>query len=225
MIDIILLQLDHDDSTVCAYYDALSLTEQQRAQGFRHADDRSRFVVTRATLRAALARRLGVAPTAVALTTAARGKPVLDEAVHSNARLHFNVSHAGAWAAIAMAAYPVGVDIEQVRDLDIAAVAAQVFDPATCQRIACDAHARDVFFREWTLHEAQWKASGVGLAGAQSRRAGESLPVAHAQVLPLAVAPGYFGAVCVLGAPDHCRATDIHITACRAADMLAQVNP
>lgn len=225
MIDIILLQLDHDESTVRACHDALLPAEQRRAQGLRRADDRSRFITTRAVLRAALAGRLGVAPGAVALTTTARGKPVLDVAIHGDACVHFNVSHAGAWAVIAMAAYPVGVDIEQVRDLDIAAVAAQVFDPATCQRIARDAHARDAFFREWTAHEAQWKASGVGLAGAQSQRAGQGLPAGGAQVLPLDVAPGYYGAVCVLGAPGVCRAENIHITSCRAADMLAQVNP
>jgi len=231
MIDIILMQLDHADSTVRACHDALLPAEQQRAAGLRRDDDRSRFVTTRAVLRAVLARRLGVVPAAVAFTTTARGKPVLDGAIHGDAQVHFNVSHAGAWAAIAMAACPVGVDIEQVRDLDVAAVAAQVFDSATCQRIARDAHAQDVFFREWTAHEAQWKATGEGLAGAQALQAGDGQPsgqaqlLGRAQVLALDVAPGYHGAVCVLNAPGLCRATDIHITTCRAAEMLAQVNP
>ena len=225
MIDITLVQLDHNDSIVDEFHAALLVEEQLRAAGMRRAEDRSRYVITRALLRTLLGRRLGIRPRDVALALAARGKPVLAAAAHPvDTALHFNVAHSGNWAALALAGYPVGIDVEQMRELDVAAVAAQVFDPAMCHRMACEADPRDYFFRQWTLREAQWKASGVGLAGAQSDRAGVDQAFGPAQVFPVALAPGYYGAVCVLGAPGLVHTTDIHVTTCRAAEMLARVN-
>lgn len=208
---------------VQAFTQRLSPQEQARAARLRVAEDRSRFACTRAVLRHLLGQRLGVAPDAVMFGQTARGKPVLDADRHPGGALHFSVSHAGMWAAIALCGYPVGVDVEQQRELDVAGLSAHVFDTATCARLAREGWPQAAFFQEWTRREAHWKATGAGLAGAGLAQ-GDSPAPEPRTLCAFDIEPGYYGAVCVLHAPAALKPTDIQLTSCSAADALAQVN-
>ena len=225
MIDITLVRIDPADRACEAFFACLPPPEQQRANGIRRSDDRCRHVIARGAMRMLLGRKLGIAPGAVALTTAGRGKPVLDPVIHARdaRQVHFNVTHAGEWAGLALAGYPVGIDIEQIRALDVAALAAQVFDPATCRRMAGQADPRAFFFKCWTASEARWKAQGVGLAGAEVPwSAAHADPAARVQ--PFDVAPGYYGAVCALGGPSADPPARMEITTWRAVDLFDALN-
>ncbi len=225
MVTLTLIRIDASEAVYNRFYAMLPAQEQQRADNLQRAEDRRRHVMARAALRMMLGRRLGVTPGAVGLATQARGKPVLDPAVHgAHAQtLHVNVTHAGEWAGIVLAGYPVGIDIEQSRRLDVAALAAQVFDPATCRRMAGHPDPQAFFFKHWTASEARWKAYGVGLAGADRNQATDQNDT-QAHVLEFAVAPGYFGAVCVLGLPQSDRPSQIAATTWQAADLLNEFN-
>jgi 4'-phosphopantetheinyl transferase len=139
---------------------ALSDEEQARAARFLLERDRRRFVASHAALRRILTRYLG--PVAPRFADGPHGKPFLD-----GAALRFNLSHSGELALVAVAdGREVGVDVEAVRELDLAGMARVSFSPR--ERAALFALPPDerlpAFFRCWTRKEAHLKATGFGLA-------------------------------------------------------------
>ncbi len=143
--------------------DVLSIDERLRAVRFHHDDDRRRFVQTRMALRHLVGETLGLEPAAVAFTTVGRGRPVLSgPAAHSG--LHVSASHTGDHGVVALAARPIGVDVELVRpqawDLDLAL---RVLSPAELDYIAGAADRDLAFFRCWTRKEAFVKTGHDGL--------------------------------------------------------------
>lgn len=91
------------------------------------------------------------------------GKPRLAGACSAEPDLHFNVSHAGEFALLAISeSAPVGVDIEH-RDmtLDVRGLLPQTLS-ALEQQLPAD--QRVDFFECWTAKEAVLKALGLGVA-------------------------------------------------------------
>jgi len=76
--------------------------------------------------------------------------------------LHFNLSHSGDLALIALATVPVGVDLERDAPADAQALAQIWFTPAEQARLA---RGDDDFLSLWTAREAVLKAMGTGLSG------------------------------------------------------------
>ena len=154
--------------------------EQQRAARYARLADRLRFRVGRASLRHLLGQRLGLPPAAVPLRLSPLGKPELA----GSAGVHFNVAHSGEWVLLALAAHPVGIDVEEQNPtLDFADVAAHRFGPAERQRLAQSAQPIATFYQLWTQLEARAKAAGLGLS-AETDPAGWT-------VRSFGVAPGY----------------------------------
>lgn len=138
--------------------------ERTRASRFHFERDRRRFIVAHARLREILARYAGASADALRFRVGANGKPSLV----APERLHFNLSHAGEVALVAVALRPVGVDVERhdyaVECLDLAQ---HFFSPN--ERDALHALAHDPesvvlgFFNAWSRKEAYLKATGVGV--------------------------------------------------------------
>ena len=76
--------------------------------------------------------------------------------------LHFNLSHSGNLALIALAPVPVGVDLESDTPADAHALAQAWFTPAEQAQLAC---GEADFLTLWTAREAVLKAMGIGLSG------------------------------------------------------------
>jgi 4'-phosphopantetheinyl transferase len=79
--------------------------------------------------------------------------------------LHLALSHSGDWVACALAAEPIGIDIEApTRERDVLALAERVFTPEERTRLhRLDADARAPhFYCVWTLKEAWLKRRGEG---------------------------------------------------------------
>ena len=160
----------------------LPADEQQRAARYARPADQLRFQVGRASLRYLLGQQLGLPPAAVPLCLGPLGKPELAEPAGG----HFSVAHSGEWVLIALAARPVGVDVEEQNlMLDFAAVAAYRFNQAEQQRLAQSAQPTATFYQLWTQLEARAKAAGIGL----STEAGPD--PAGWTVRSFGVAPGY----------------------------------
>ena len=144
--------------------------ERERAARFYHEEDRWSFAAAHAGLRILLSAALGIAPPEIAFVTGARGKPRLDPARHGREAVRsveFNISHTRGLVAAALAARPVGVDVERRREMnDMLAVAERFFAPESCATLkTAGADARtDMFFRFWSLGEAFIKATGEGIA-------------------------------------------------------------
>jgi phosphopantetheinyl transferase len=141
---------------------ALSPQERARQAAYLLPADRERHAVAHWLKRTVLGRLLGVDPAALRFDALAGGKPVLAP-VPGGAAPHFNLSHSGDWVALAVSGIgPVGVDIEQARQFDHAALAPQVMHPA--DRLDAPAGAAQGFFTAWSVKEAVTKCSGEGLA-------------------------------------------------------------
>lgn len=141
----------------------LSKTEQDRAAKYIIPWVRNQFVVGRYLLRHELARSMGAKPNEIELATRDDGKPVLADPTIG---LHFNVSHSGGWAAIALARRPVGVDLEAVRDVtNERDLVERFFAPGERKqyRALPESVKRTGFLRGWTCKEAVLKAVGSGM--------------------------------------------------------------
>jgi len=150
----------------------LTEAETARADAFRTARDRDRFIVFRGALRDVLGRGLGLAPDRVALAFGPFGKPHLPPGP-GPAALHFNLAHSGDLGLLAVCdGGPVGIDVELARPIPRAdRIAARVF--AVPERAAYDAlpaaERPMAFLRCWTRKEAYLKATGDGLSFAPER--------------------------------------------------------
>lgn len=82
------------------------------------------------------------------------GKPYLPEG------LHFNLSHSGNLAALAVYDAPVGIDLQELSDTVPHGVAARYFTEAETAWIA---QCPERFYRVWTRKESVVKALGLGL--------------------------------------------------------------
>ena len=215
MLALHLIPTQVDPQTVQRLWRDLVREERDRADRFLKPSDRARYVVTRSTLRTRLAECIDRPADQVTIRIATGGKPVLAAPQDT---LHFNVSHAGDWAMIAIANYAVGIDIEQRREIDTTAFGHPFFSIFESEFIRTAADTRAAFFDLWVAKEAWLKATGQGLSGLHAAPdmagllQGSSVPQAHTHWIPvdgdvdrptqhlswLAVATGYHAAISVI---------------------------
>ncbi|SDA55672.1 MULTISPECIES: 4'-phosphopantetheinyl transferase superfamily protein [unclassified Janthinobacterium] len=198
--------VDLDDPALDALAPCLSAQEQARAARYRGDALQRGYRRARAALRHILAHHTGQPPATLALAEGPLGKPVLD-----GLALHFNLSHSGALALVAVASVPVGIDLEQRRArFDAAALAPLVCGPAEQADLAAlpPALRQRHFLQLWTHKEAYCKLLGMGLRKDPALLAFGGAPgpaaVADAQeprcaawVYPLYPADGYAASLCV----------------------------
>ncbi len=190
-----------------ADYALLSGEEKQRANRFHFDIHRNRFIAGRAQLRRILGGYLGTSPEEITLTYGRSGKPTITAPVP----LEFNLSHTGDLAALGVAGFGIGVDIEQIREID-RDVAQRFFaaDEVAALFGLPGEQWNEAFFSCWTRKEAYVKASGEGLMVALDSfsvslapgKPAELLRVesqpeepAHWQFVSFVPAPGFMGAI------------------------------
>ncbi len=137
----------------------LDEVESARRERLRQPADRDRFTVAAALLRLVCARLTGLDPARVPVDRSCtrcgrpHGRPRI-----SGYDLHVSISHSAGRVAVATAAVPVGVDVEQVRPIPVDEISGQTLGP--------DERADDLtgFFTYWARKESAVKATGDGLA-------------------------------------------------------------
>lgn len=140
----------------------LSADERQRAVKFHFDKDRSRYIVSHASLRGILARYLQRAPEELSFSVNEYGKPFLPDR-----ELEFNLSHSGDYALIAVTrGRNIGVDVEQIREVEIEELARRNFSPREVSELMAllPEQRLNGFFNCWTRKEAYIKARGLGLS-------------------------------------------------------------
>jgi 4'-phosphopantetheinyl transferase len=146
---------------------ALTNRERDRAAQFAVDEWRERWSAARGTLREVLGKATGVSPAAVRIRYGAHGKPEIDPATGPSAGgLHFNISHSGERALIALARVEVGADVEHRKRRRTDDVARRFFARGEQQRLfaLAGAERESEFFRLWTCKEAFLKVTGEGLS-------------------------------------------------------------
>lgn len=197
----LLLEADLDASG----FDCGVLSEAELARVARLRDERLRRRQRQALalLRHALGHALDLAPAGLVFGTGKAGKPFLVGV----RPVEFNLSHAGAHALLALAAVPVGVDIEAESALaEDAAFLDWLLAPAerrAYQALRPDARRRWLCQR-WCRKEALLKATGEGLGDA----AGASIDLGDSggEATIAVVRGGIEWQLIDLVAPEGCRA-------------------
>lgn len=163
------------DETLAGYFCCLSSDEKERANRFRFADDRRRFVVARGTLRHLLGREFARSPQSVTFSYSEYGKPNINpplmastaEAAASGLRdFHFNLSHSGELALCVLGGdRRVGVDIEIIRPIQrLENMMERCLSKAEQKQVESTAEPLRAFLQRWTCKEAYLKAIGKGLS-------------------------------------------------------------
>lgn len=166
-IDLWLVSTDLREADCRQFLPLLKQDEKERANRFRFERDRVRSIVTRACLRLLLSSFVSCAAADIRLVCNRYGKPKIAEPSWA-AATHFNVSHSGDFAAIAITRTgPIGVDIEQVKpDLVSKQLAGTVLDESEISWLAQHSpeQRNGAFYRLWTIKESVLKAVGLGFS-------------------------------------------------------------
>lgn len=161
--------------------------ERQRYQTLKRRPRRAeQYLASRWLLRAHLAPQLGLQPIDVPLHTPANGPPTVP---NTGYRLGLSHSH-GLCLCITSTQARVGCDVEYHRPgRPLRAIATRFFHPAEAAHLnaVADAHAREDFYRLWTLKEAAQKALGRGIAGGLHTPAFALTPTLHCLNAPSGV--------------------------------------
>lgn len=148
------------EESLALWFSEAGAEKQDRLLQMRHEADRRRSLCADHLARQMLSEVTGIARSALKLLRDNRGKPYLE-----GSELHFNLSHAGDFAACAVDSAPVGIDIEVPRAVR----------PELCRKVCCSEEMAFVhpegkfssahFLQLWTAKEAYLKKSGLGILG------------------------------------------------------------
>ncbi len=157
-----------EDERLSTMAELLSSPERAQQRRFHFADDRKRYLVTRAMVRSVLSRYAPVAPTDWTFRENAYGRPAIGHDHEVAAGLQFNISHARGLIALAVRRHGgLGIDVENLVHRPVStAIADRFFSPAEAVELASVPveHRPDRFFEYWTLKESYIKARAMGLS-------------------------------------------------------------
>lgn len=200
--------------------------ERRRILPLRRPQDRRNRALAYAAAFRLLHKHSGVATAHIHLVRNQWGKPepVLPDGVP---RLHMSLSHSAECVLVAIASCAIGVDVEAIRPVNMAAINRQMFPGDTGS-----ADTPLAFHAVWTAREAVLKALGTGLSIEPSTLAlGQPTPdfqalashppglgLEDARVAKLDMPEGYAGAVAAMHtAPryilQHLGSADLHALA------------
>ncbi len=134
--------------------------KQERIRRFRHWQDAHRTLYADLLVRHIIMRTLGVENSDIRFSVNAYNKPLFD---HPSG-FHFNVAHSGKWIVCAIDDRPVGVDVEQINDVNLD-ISKRFFseDEHSAIMKSEGPDRRFLFYALWTLKESYLKAMGKGL--------------------------------------------------------------
>ncbi|MDR3680446.1 MAG: 4'-phosphopantetheinyl transferase superfamily protein [Flavipsychrobacter sp.] len=153
-----------DDVTV-----GLSADELRRAGEHKLATDRKRYIQAHLFFRKVLSSYINTAPSDIVFSYTDYGQPLLVQKPGEKP-VYFNISYCGTRIMVGVSSYPIGVDIELIRDidtLDMDGLSQTLFSAGErryLQLIDDLQEKREYFFKVWTLKEAFIKGMGTGVS-------------------------------------------------------------
>ena len=150
------------------WYSLMSQDKKSRVDRFLNADDKKRTVAGEMLARKAVSEWCDVLCDTIAFKTDEHGKPYAE-----NLNVQFNISHSGNIVVCAVSNNPVGIDVEEIRPIDLKIAKRicsddelkYIFDgkePAFS--VTTNKKTLTRFFEIWTAKEAVGKLTGHGLA-------------------------------------------------------------
>ena len=160
---------DLTDAEYNKWYSLMSEDKQHRVERFRFLDDKKRTVAGEMLARKAIAEWCSVTPESITFGIKEHGKPYAKDLA-----VEFNISHSGDMVVCAVDYNPIGIDIEQIRPIDLSVAKRICTDKEllylfghtpTVQDFtyATDSEILNRFFVFWTAKEACGKCIGNGI--------------------------------------------------------------
>ncbi len=168
VVDVWLCRLSLFLSAENDYYQLLSELEKSRAERFKFAVHRSRFIISHGFTRLVLSRYLNIKPANIQFSRGAQGKPYVYCKSTANCAVQFNLSHSEDTAVLAiMQDVQTGIDIEYMqRKTDWQGIVQRFFTDSEQQALfeLTAERQKSAFFELWTRKEAYMKVLGTGLS-------------------------------------------------------------
>jgi len=144
-----------------ALMDFVGSEKKEKLKRFRFMEDRVRGLYADLLIRYILIKEHGFSNEEIQFGKNKYGKPHLD----CGSDIHFNYSHSGNWIACAVDQSPIGIDVEEVNDIDFA-ISERFFSEGEVQYLNAKKEdaKKECFFDFWTLKESYIKAIGMGLS-------------------------------------------------------------
>jgi 4'-phosphopantetheinyl transferase len=139
-----------------------SLERQAKVRRFVKCEDAARSLIGERLARVAIAKHTGMSVFDIRFEDNKYGKPHVRD---MREEIYFNVSHSEEWIVCAIDGWPVGIDVEQIKPIDLH-IAHQFFSEQECvQLMSLPSEERlSYFFELWTMKESYIKADGRGLS-------------------------------------------------------------
>lgn len=157
-----------DDDSLEILRSLLNADELGKHARFRLAEDRKRYLVTRAMVRSVLSQYANVPPDDWTFLVNDFGRPRIADRHGEACRLSFNISHTRGLIALGITRdRAIGIDVEHVGTREISrGIAERYFsraEAADLEQVA-DQRWQERFFEYWTFKESYMKARGMGLS-------------------------------------------------------------
>ena len=139
----------------------LSVEKQSRIHRFRNYDDARRSLTSDLLVRSLVMNKLALNNAEIIFGENGYNKPFLE----NNPQFEFNVSHSEDWVVCAVDRHPVGIDVEQMKPIDLG-IAERFFTADEYRKIMERKGTEQLayFYQLWTLKESYIKAIGKGLS-------------------------------------------------------------
>ena len=139
----------------------ISKEKMEQVRKYRFLMDRQNSLVGDVVSRIEICKRSGLNNATLSFGKNKYGKPFLK----NNADIYFNISHSLNYVAVAIDDTPVGIDIEEVKEVDLK-IADRFFAPDELAYVLCvdRQRATERFFEVWTKKESNIKWEGLGLS-------------------------------------------------------------
>lgn len=139
----------------------ISFERRVKILKYKNNMDKKRSLIAELLIRKAAYEELSIPVEKVKISYNPYGKPFIDNVRH----FKFNVTHSGIYVAIAVSRLRIGIDIEQIKDIDMS-LAKRFFMKSEYEYIeslSSEVEKVNAFFMLWTLKESYIKALGKGL--------------------------------------------------------------
>jgi len=163
MIEVFAVKIETDINTLLSkkLIECLPRDRQEKILSYRNHYDAIRSIVAGMLLQSILYKYLGPNYNNNVLLKNKYGKLY----VNSEHNIHFNLSHSGSWVVCVTDHTPVGIDIEEIKPIDLE-IAKHFFSKSEYQDLMNTELDRRIsyFYELWTLKESYLKAIGKGLS-------------------------------------------------------------
>lgn len=137
----------------------VSPAKEIKLRRFFREEDKLRGLFADLLIRDIIIRKVGLTNNDIEFATNQYGKPYLKDFDD----FHFNLSHSGQWVVAAIDDRPVGIDVEEIQDIDLD-ISKNYFSNQEHQDLMGKRDPIAYFFTLWSLKESYIKILGKGLS-------------------------------------------------------------